>query len=60
MTNNFLDKDEFSLAGIKPNKKGEVCTYNSLSYEGNEISITGRHQFKNVDTTRTTKRTGRQ
>ena len=55
MTNNFLDKDEFSLAGIKPNKKGEVCTYNSLSYEGNEISITGRHQFKNVDTTRTTK-----
>jgi len=49
MTRNFVQKGTISLGIINPNKKGEIVTYNSLTYEGKNISITGRYEFTAYD-----------
>ena len=48
---NFVQKGNISLRVINPNKKGEIITYNSLTYEGKNISITGRYEFTAYDRT---------
>ena len=45
----FVDRGEISLAVINVDKINEVRTYNSLTYEGKNISITGRHEFTAYD-----------
>lgn len=45
----FLNNGEIQLSIIKPDKKGEILTYNSLTYEGDNISITGRQEFTAYD-----------
>jgi hypothetical protein len=49
ITKNFAQKGTISLGVINPNKKGEIVTYNSLTYEGKDISITGRYEFTAYD-----------
>jgi len=49
MTKDFVNKGEILLKVINPNKKGEIRTYNSLIYEGQNINITGRYDFKAYD-----------
>lgn len=45
----FMDAGEIMLSVINPNRRGEVCTYNSLVYEGEDIAITGRQTFTAYD-----------
>jgi len=45
ITKNFTDKGEIALAVINPGKKGEVLTYNSLTYEDKNITMIGSREF---------------
>jgi len=49
ITKDFANKGNKELAVINSNKKGEIVTYNSLTYEGKDISITGRYEFTAYD-----------
>jgi hypothetical protein len=49
LTRNFAQKGTITLGVINPNKKGEIVTYNSLTYEGKDISITGKYEFTAYD-----------
>ena len=49
MTKNFTNGGEISLAIINPNQKNEIRTYNSLTYDNKNISITGRQEFTAYD-----------
>jgi len=49
MTKNFAEQGEIPIDVIKPGKKGAITTYNSLNYEGKNISIDGRHEFTAYD-----------
>lgn len=51
ITKDFTNQGEIELAVIKQKKKGEVITYNSLTYEGEHIKITGRREFTAYDRT---------
>jgi len=45
----FVDKGNKNLVVMKTQKKGEVSTYNSLTYEGKNIIISGSHEFTAYD-----------
>jgi hypothetical protein len=49
MTKGFVNEGDISLATMNVGKKNEIRTYNSLTYEGDDISITGRHEFTAYD-----------
>lgn len=49
MVKDFTNQGTISLAVIKPKKKGEIRTYNSLTYEGKNIEISGRREFNAYD-----------
>lgn len=49
MTKDFTNKGDISLAVMNVGKKNEIRTYNSLNYEGKDISITGRYEFTAYD-----------
>jgi len=51
MIKDFVNKGNRELVVMKTPKMGEVVTYNSLTYEGENISITGRHEFTAYDRT---------
>ena len=49
MTKEFVNKGTIALSVIKLPKKSEVITYNSLTYDDKNISITGRYEFTAYD-----------
>lgn len=49
ITKDFMDNGEIMLAVINPDKTNEISTYNSLTYEGENISITGKQTFTAYD-----------
>ena len=49
MIKNFVQKGDITLGVINPNRKGEIVTYNSLTYEGKDIEITGKDEFTAYD-----------
>lgn len=49
MTKDFTNKGDISLAVMNVGKKNEIRTYNSLAYEGENVSITGRYEFTAYD-----------
>lgn len=49
ITKDLLNKGTVPLAVINSNKKGEILTYNSLTYDNENISITGQHEFTAYD-----------
>lgn len=51
MTKDFINQGNIELAVIKSGKKGEVLTYNSLTYDNPNISITGKQEFTAYDRT---------
>lgn len=51
MTRDIVNKGEIPLAVINVGNKNEIFTYNSLTYEGENISITGRYEFTAYDRT---------
>jgi hypothetical protein len=49
MTKDFVNRKDISLAVINVGKKNEVRTYNSLTYDDKNISITGQQEFTAYD-----------
>ena len=49
MTKDFINKGNIELAVINSSQKGEIFTYNSLTYDNKNISITGQHEFTAYD-----------
>lgn len=49
ITKDIVNKGEIPLAVINVGSKNEIRTYNSLTYEGKDISITGRYEFTAYD-----------
>ena len=49
ITKNFVDEDNIQLVVMKTPKHGEIITYNSLTYKGEHINITGKHEFTAYD-----------
>ena len=51
MIKDFVSKGNKELVVIKTPKKGEIITYNSLTYDDKNINISGRHEFTAYDRT---------
>ena len=49
ITKDFVNKGQIELAVIKPKKKGEVITYNSIAYDNKNINISGQNEFTAYD-----------
>jgi hypothetical protein len=49
MNKEFVNRGDITLGVMNVGKKNEVRTYNSLTYEGKNISITGRYEFTAYD-----------
>jgi hypothetical protein len=49
MTKEFVNRGSISLGVMNIDKKNEVRTYNSLTYDDKNISITGRQEFTAYD-----------
>ena len=49
ITKDFVNKGQIELVVMKSRKKGDVTTYNSLTYDDENIKITGRYEFTAYD-----------